>query len=114
MKPIVKEFSEEKPLREEITRLSELGIMRKDLYVMSRDEDSAKEAAKKTDSRHMHLKEDSLGSQVVNLLRQKDKVIHHRFKELGFSQSEAEQFEKKLAEGKLLLMIGDHKDPRGA
>lgn len=114
MKPIVKEFWDEESLREEIARLSEQGITKKDLYVMSRDEDSAKDVAEQADVRQMDLKEDSLGSKVVNLLRQKSDVIRHRFKELGYSETEADGLEKKLEEGKILLIIGDHKDPRGA
>ncbi|HEU5139798.1 MAG TPA: general stress protein [Bacillales bacterium] len=89
MKPNVKEFRHEKPLKEEISRLSEQGETKKDLYVMARDENLAKAIANQTNANQMDLKEDSLGSRAVNLFRNESKVIRHRFKELGFSQSEA-------------------------
>jgi phenylalanyl-tRNA synthetase alpha subunit len=114
LKPIVKEFEEDKAVKEEISNLSAQGITKKDLYVMSHDESRAKKVAEEANAKQMSSKEDSLGSKVVNILREKDEELRHRFKELGFSQEEANQLEEKLADGKILLIIGDHKDPRGA
>lgn len=114
MKPIVKEFQDDQALNEEIERLSERGITKKDLYVMSYDKDREKKVAQKTDAKQMGSKEDSLGSKIVNIVREKEEEFRHRFKELGFSQDEAAELERKLADGKILLLIGDHKDTRGA
>lgn len=114
MKPIVKEFQNDKALRKEIERLSARGITKKDLYVMSFNESRAKEVADETNAKRMGSKEDSLGSKVVNIVREKDEELRHRFKELGFSQDEADELERKLEDGKILLVIGDHKDTRGA
>lgn len=112
MKPSVKEFYNEEALKDEVAKLTEEGYDKKDLFVIARDDARSQRVSNKADTKKVGSIEDSLGSVVVNLFKSKEEAFYQRFKQLGFNRGEADQLEKKLEEGKVLLLVGNDEDPR--
>ena len=57
------------------------------------------------DANTIGLSEMGLGSAVGNIFSKKGDELRTKLEEIGFSKEEAERYEEKLDEGKILLMV---------
>lgn len=105
MKPFVKEFADEKVLMEEVIAQSRKGIAKENLYVISHDEDRTERVAENTGANTVGIQEEGLLTAVGNVFKTQGDELRSKFKELGFSQLEANELEEKLDRGKILLII---------
>lgn len=105
MKPIVKEFQDDKALMAEVEALSARGISKENLYVISHDDDRSDRVSDKVDANEVGAKEIGLKVAVENMFRKKGDELRAKFEELDFTQEEAEALEEKLDHGKILLLI---------
>lgn len=101
MKPDVKEFKDDVELKKEVKKLSEDGVSKSNLYVMSHDDDRTDRVA---DSIAAGKLGEGLSTEDGNVFTKKGDELRAQFKELGFSQDEANEFEKKLDHGTILLI----------
>lgn len=107
MKPAVKEFKDDTELMKEVKSLSEKGVSKDHLYVMSHDDERTARVASNADASEVGANEEGLGTAVGNIFRKKGDELRTKFKELGFSQQEADNLEEKLDHGTILLMNTD-------
>lgn len=105
MKPIVKEFLDDKGLMQEVKTQAANGVKKENLYVISHDDDRTDRVAGNVNANEVGIGEEGLGTAVGNIFRKKGDELRAKFKELGFDQSEAGELEEKLDHGKILLMI---------
>lgn len=104
MKPVVKEFKDDTELMKEVKNLADKGVSRDELYVMSHDDDRTDRVADKVDANKVGVDEEGLNTSVKNIFRKKGDELRAQFKELGFSQAEADSYEEKLDHGTILLI----------
>lgn len=105
MKPFVKEFEDENTLMEEVIAQSRNGVAKEHIYVISHDDDRTDRVAENTGANTVGIKEEGLLTAVGNAFKTKGDELRTHFKELGFSQFEANELEEKLDRGKILLII---------
>lgn len=105
MKPIVKEFQDDQALLAEVEALSAKGTSKENLYVISHDDDRTDRVADQVNANEIGTTEVGLKVAVENMFRRKGDEIRAKFKELDFTQEEAEELEEKLDHGKILLLI---------
>jgi len=101
MKPIVQEFTDDIQLKKEIERLDEAGKSKDKLYVMSHDDDRTDRVADSVDAGKLG---EDLTTDQGNVFTKKGDELRAQFKELGFSQEEANELEEKLDHGTILLI----------
>ncbi|MFE8699237.1 general stress protein [Cytobacillus sp. FJAT-54145] len=105
MKPTVKEFYKDTEVLSEVNRLSSEGVDKENIYVLSHDDDRTERVADNADVNQIGMKELSLGTTVENIFNKKGDELRNQLEEFGFSQREAEEYEEKLDDGKILLMV---------
>lgn len=107
MKPIVKEYSNDEKLKDDVQKLSDNGIEKEKIYVMSHDDDRTNRLADSTDANTVGMKETGLSEAVGNMFNKKGDELRNKLQDLGFTEEEAEDYEEDLDEGKVLLMVKD-------
>lgn len=107
MKPAVIEFKDDAALMKEVKSLSEKGVSKDHLYVMSHDEDRTNRVAENVDASEVGISEEGLSTAVGNIFRKKGDELRTKFQELGFNQQEADNLEEKLDHGTVLLLNTD-------
>jgi hypothetical protein len=105
MKPTVKEFYDDKELITEVEKLSSQGVDKHTLYVLSHDDDRTDRVADRADVNEIGVKETGIGTAVGNMILKKGDELRNKLMEVGFSHEEADQYEEKLDEGKILLIV---------
>lgn len=105
MKPIVKEFHDDMQVVEEVKAQVARGIPHDHLYVISHDDDRTNRVADNANANTIGLEEEGLATALKNIFRKKGDELRAKFSELGFSDMEAEELEKKLDDGKILLLV---------
>ena len=105
MKPTVKEYTNDEMLKQDVTELKNQGIDKQDIYILSHDDERTNRVAGNADANTIGLSEMGLGSAVGNIFSKKGDELRTKLEEIGFSKEEAERYEEKLDEGKILLMV---------
>jgi hypothetical protein len=101
MKPAVKEFQDDVELKKEFIKLKEQGVSKENLYVMSHDDDRTDRVADNISAGKLG---EGLETAEGRVFTKKGDELRAQFKELGFSRDEANEFEKKLDHGTILLI----------
>ena len=101
MKPEVKEFKDDLALKEEIDKLNEKGVSKDNLFIMSHDDDHTDRVA---DSIEAGKLGEGFKTEKGKVFNRKGDELREQFKELGFNQEEAEDFEEQLDRGSILLI----------
>ncbi|KEZ49336.1 general stress protein [Metabacillus indicus] len=105
MKPTVKEYTNDEVLKQDVNELKNQGIDKQDIYILSHDDERTNRVAGNADANTIGLSEMGLGSAVGNIFSKKGDELRTKLEEIGFSKEEAERYEEKLDEGKILLMV---------
>ncbi|MGA4721939.1 MULTISPECIES: general stress protein [Fictibacillus] len=105
VKPIVHEFNSQQELIAAASDLKARGIHEDNLYVLSHEKDDTKDIAHDADVNTIGLKEEGLGTALSNVFESRGDELRNKMTELGLSDVEADQYEKKLDMGKILLFV---------
>ncbi|MEK5155214.1 general stress protein [Bacillus sp. FSL K6-2819] len=108
MKPVVREYTNDQKLMQDVKELQQLGVAKEDVYVLSHDDDRTDRLADNTDVNTIGAKEMGIKHAVGNMFNKKGDELRNKIHEIGFSEEEASQFEKRLDEGKVLLFVTDN------
>ncbi|MBI0443750.1 general stress protein [Bacillus velezensis] len=108
MKPVVREYTNDQKLMQDVKELQQLGVAKEDVYVLSHDDDRTDRLADNTDVNTIGAKETGIKHAVGNMFNKKGDELRNKIHEIGFSEEEASQFEKRLDEGKVLLFVTDN------
>ncbi|WNB92233.1 general stress protein [Bacillus sp. NEB1478] len=106
-KPVVHEFKSQQELIAAATDLKAKGIHEDDLYVLSHERDDTRDLADDADVNTIGLKEEGLGTAISNVFESRGDELRKKMTEMGLSDVEADQYEKKLDMGKILLIVQD-------
>jgi hypothetical protein len=107
MKPVVREYTNDEQLVQDVKELQRLGVNSEDVYVLSHDDDRTDRVADHANANTIGSAETGLASTVENIFNKKGDELRNKIHEIGFTEAEAAQFEKKLDEGKVLLFVTD-------
>lgn len=108
MKPVVREYTNDEDLKSDVLDLKNKGVDKNDIYVLSHDDERTNRVASKADANTIGISELGLGSAVGNIFSKKGDELRTKLEEVGFNAAEAERYEEKLDEGKVLLIVTDH------
>jgi hypothetical protein len=89
---------------EEVNRLRSSGYSKEDIYVVSHDQDREGRIADASDSNEVGLSEEGLFGSIANLFRSRGDELRSKITSLGFSEAEADFYEKELDRGKVLVI----------
>ncbi|MGW8264066.1 general stress protein, partial [Bacillus sp. LR--39] len=78
------------------------------VYVLAHDDDRTERLADNTNANTIGAKETGFKHAVGNIFNKKGDELRNKIHEIGFSEDEAAQFEKRLDEGKVLLFVTDN------
>ncbi|MFC7395422.1 general stress protein [Scopulibacillus cellulosilyticus] len=112
MKPVIREYDNEQILMNDIKDLKGSGVYRKDIYLLSSDNSRTKRLAKQADVNTIGLEELGFNGTLGNLLNDKNNELIKKMIEVGLSKEETKTYKEKLNQGKVLLIINDHKEVR--
>jgi len=101
MKPEVKEFKDDVELKKEIDKLVGQNTSKRNIYVMSHDDDRTDRVA---DSISAGKLGEGFTTEDGNVFNKKGDELRGQLKELGFNQDEADELEEKLDHGSILLI----------
>ncbi|MCY8231390.1 general stress protein [Priestia endophytica] len=107
MKPVVREYTNDELLKEDVKKLQVQGI-----YVLSHDDERTNRVANNADANTIGIKEMGLGTAASNLFNKKGDELRHKLSEVGLSKTEAEMYEEKLDQGKVLVIITNNETVR--
>src|SRR5690625_582941 len=104
MKPVIQEFNDDTELMNVVKSLSEKGVSKDNLYVMSHDDDRTNRVADSVDANKVGMSEVGFDTYVSNIFSKKGDQLRSQLEELGFSVLEANNYEEKLDQGTILLI----------
>lgn len=108
MKPFIREYDNDLKVKDDVMELKAQGVMPKDIYVLSHDDERTNRVADNAGANTIGLNEIGLGEAVGNLFSKKGDELRSKLTEVGFSDLEAEAYEEKMDQGKILLIVTDH------
>ncbi|PKR76886.1 general stress protein [Halalkalibacillus sediminis] len=103
--PFIREYTNDEKLVEDIKKLSENGVRRDDVYVLSHDDDRTKRIANNAGANTIGFSEQDLKNAVGNMFAKKGDELRSKLQEIGFSEAESENYEEDMDEGKVLLIV---------
>ncbi|ASA24175.1 general stress protein [Paenibacillus donghaensis] len=89
---------------EEVNRLRNSGYTREDIYVISHDEDREGRIVDAADTNEVGLKEEGLFGAIANMFRSRGDELRSMITSLGFTEAEADFYEKELDLGKVIVI----------
>lgn len=107
MSVLYKEFTNDEAVVTAIQSIKGNGIDESNIYVITHDDDRTERVADNADANTVSASDVGLGTATKNLFRKKGDELRAQFEELGFSSTEADQLEKKLDQGKVIVVIKD-------
>ncbi|MFC0524363.1 general stress protein [Pontibacillus salicampi] len=108
MKPFVREYTNDEKLQNDVQKLSNNGVNKNNIYVMSHDDDRTERVADNANANTVGLKEENLKDAVGNLFNKQGDELRNKMQDLGLSESESETYEERLDEGKILLLVTEN------
>ncbi|KHE66838.1 general stress protein [Halobacillus sp. BBL2006] len=107
MKPLLREYTNDEKLMQDVTSLKNQGIDNKDIYILSHDDDRTDRIASNVNANTIGLSEQDFKKVVSNIFSKQGDELRTKLQEIGFSQHEAEEYEEDMDEGKVLLIVTD-------
>ncbi|MEB9784304.1 general stress protein [Bacillus cereus] len=97
----------EKEVMNAANDLVKKGIDQKDIYVLTHEKDRTDRIADNADVNTIGIKEEGLGTSIINVFQKTGDQLRNKMQELGLNEEEANFYEEKLDEGKILLFVKD-------
>ncbi|WP_095021623.1 general stress protein [Bacillus thuringiensis] len=104
-KPVVYEYQNEQEVVMKIKELELQGIHQDDIYVLTHEKHITKKIADDTNTNTIGVKEQGLGTSIINFFSKKGDELRNQMEEMGLSKEEANLYEEKLDQGKILLLV---------
>ncbi|KDN57957.1 MAG: general stress protein [Exiguobacterium sp.] len=107
MSVLYKEFTNDEEVVTAIQSMKAKGVDESHIYVITHDDDRTDRVADNADANTVSASDVGLGTAAKNLFRKKGDELRAQFEELGFSATEADSLEKKLDQGKVIVVVKD-------
>lgn len=85
------------------------GVAQDKVYVLAHDNGVTDEVAESSSAEKIGVEETGVGTAMKNLFQSQGDKLRSKMQEIGLNSAEAEVYEKKLDEGKILLFCKDEK-----
>ncbi|MDA1964334.1 general stress protein [Bacillus cereus] len=106
-KPVVYEYQNEQEVVMKVKELELKGIHQDDIYVLTHEKHITKKIADDTNTNTIGVKEQGLGTSIINFFSKKGDELRNQMEEMGVSKEEANLYEEKLDQGRILLLVTD-------
>ncbi|MEF7559292.1 general stress protein [Bacillus thuringiensis] len=106
-KPVVHEYENEQEVVMKVKELELQGIHQDDIYVLTHEKHLTKKIADDTNTNTIGVKEQGLGTSIINFFSKKGDELRNQMEEMGLSKEEANLYEEKLDQGRILLLVTD-------
>ncbi|MCU7754070.1 general stress protein [Bacillus cereus] len=106
-KPVVYEYQNEQEVVMKVKELELKGIHQDDIYVLTHEKYITKKIADDTNTNTIGVKEQGLGTSIINFFSKKGDELRNQMEEMGLSKEEANLYEEKLDQGRILLLVTD-------
>ncbi|MEB9828741.1 general stress protein [Bacillus cereus] len=106
-KPVVYEYQNEQEVVMKVKELELKGIHQDDIYVLTHEKHITKKIANDTNTNTIGVKEQGLGTSIINFFSKKGDELRNQMEEMGLSKEEANLYEEKLDQGRILLLVTD-------
>ena len=103
-KPVVHEYEKEQEVVMKVKELELQGIHQDDIYVLTHEKHLTKKIADDTNTNTIGVKEQGLGTSIINFSPKRDE-LRNQMEEMGLSKEEANLYEEKLDQGRILLLV---------
>ncbi|MCU4844063.1 general stress protein [Bacillus cereus] len=104
-KPVVYEYQNEQEVVMKVKELELQGIHQDDIYVLTHEKHITKKIADDTNTNTIGVKEQGLDTSIINFFSKKGDELRNQMEEMGLSKEEANLYEEKLDQGKMLLLV---------
>ncbi|MGV3244704.1 general stress protein [Staphylococcus sp. 11261D007BR] len=102
---VVKSFNNDETLENDVNKLKDLGVKASDVFVLSHDDDRTARIVENTD----YDKIDYNNLDTGKTYDKQGDELRDKLKEIGLTQEEASEYEEKMDEGKVFLLVRDDK-----
>ncbi|EMK2595424.1 general stress protein [Bacillus thuringiensis serovar yunnanensis] len=106
-KTVVYEYQNEQEVVMKVKELELKGIHQDDIYVLTHEKHITKKIADDTNTNTIGVKEQGLGTSIINFFSKKGDELRNQMEEMGLSKEEANLYEEKLDQGRILLLVTD-------
>ncbi|UDW04291.1 general stress protein [Bacillus cereus] len=106
-KPVVYEYQNEQEVVMKVKELELKGIHQDDIYVLTHEKHITKKIGDDTNTNTIGVKEQGLGTSIINFFSKKGDELRNQMEEMGLSKEEANLYEEKLDQGRILLLVTD-------
>ncbi len=89
---------------EEVNQLRSSGYVYEDIFVLAHDGDRSERIAETADADQIGMKEEGMFDALANLFRSRGDELRAKITSLGFTEAEAQFYEKELDLGKVLVI----------
>ncbi|PFZ56198.1 general stress protein [Bacillus wiedmannii] len=104
-KPVVNEYQNEQEVVMKVKELELQGVRQDDIYVLAHEKHLTKRIADDTNINTIGVKEQGLGTSIINFFSKKGDELRNQMEEMGLSKEEANLYEEKLDQGRILLLV---------
>lgn len=89
---------------EAVNELRNTGYRYEDVFVLAHDQDRTDRIADTVDAKEIGIKEEGVFDSLANLFRSRGDELRAKITSLGFTDTEADFYEKELDQGKVLVI----------
>ncbi|WIV18700.1 general stress protein [Paenibacillus polygoni] len=89
---------------ETVNELRNSDYLAKDIFVLAHSEDRTDRIADKANAKEIGLKEEGVIDSIANLFRSRGDELRAKIVSIGFTETEAEYYERELDKGKVLVI----------
>ncbi|MFC7678510.1 general stress protein [Paenibacillus sp. GCM10028914] len=89
---------------QEIQNLATSGYMAEHIYVLAHDSEKTERIAQASEAKEIGIKEEGVFDSIANLFRSRGDELRAKIVSLGFTEAEADFYEKQLDLGKVLVI----------
>ncbi|PLT30256.1 general stress protein [Peribacillus deserti] len=93
--------------KEQIDSLSGTGFGEENIYLFAHDKDRSEHLTENTNTQEIGMKEQGFLSSVKNVFNSRGDELRSKMQSLGLTKEEADQYEKELDKGKVVLVASD-------
>ncbi len=92
---------------EKINSFEAAGFGKENIYIFAHDEDRGEHLTEATETGGMGFKEQGFFDSIGKMYKSRGDELRNKFESLGLSKQEAEQYERELDKGRLVLVASD-------
>jgi hypothetical protein len=104
---LVKEYDTGTELYQDVNNLQNEGYAKDGMYIFAHDSETSKELMYATDTNNIGIPGNGVIDTITNFFKDRGDELRNELQNLGFTQEEADRYEAKLDEGKILLIVKD-------